>query len=511
MALRSEVASALAALSLLGYAANAGAGGPLGHEGSPIRTSDYALDLFQGTVFAGTRVTGLGGAYVAIGEDVDGDLQNPAAPGVRPFFSYSHFDYWLGFGLTFPADLKHTDFFNSGSATHIANPPDAFVFFTPAANLQWGELGIGVNVEMQQYALTQADRAESVGVTIPTTHLQVAYGLDHNQWVLGVGARLLAMSLRQPGSTASAFKSSGSGFELGFVYKPANLPIRVGAALRTAIRTEANYREGLLPDQNGDLVVPGPSGSPLYLPKAVELPLDVNLGVALQFGRPFNPPWRTTAELTERATLEHRLRELDRQQRLGDALGAARTTEERRDIERTFAREQAADDRQLARTVAATTRVVETELSELNRFYVLIAASMLVSASVQDALGVESLVTQTIQRSGERAVASFHLGVEAGVLPKLLKLRAGTYVEPTRFEESSPRVHGTGGLDVKLVRWDVFGLWPADYVWRLGLGGDFAARYTTWGFTLGGWYPRHDVSAETESDGGGRGAGYHCP
>ena len=84
---------------------------------------------FQGPVFAGSRVTGLAGAYVAIAEDVDGDLQNPATPAVRPFFSYSHFDYWLGFGLTFPATLKDIDFFNSGSKTHIANSPDSFVFF----------------------------------------------------------------------------------------------------------------------------------------------------------------------------------------------------------------------------------------------------------------------------------------------------------------------------------------------------------------------------------------------
>src|SRR5689334_15076350 len=142
---------ALAAVLISGHAS---AGGPIAENGKAITTSEYSLDLFQGPLFAGSRVTSLGGAYVAIAEDVDGDLQNPAAPAVRPFFSYTHFDYWLGFGVTFPADLKNTDFFNSGSPTHIANPPDSFVFFTPAANLQWGELGVGVNVELQQYALT---------------------------------------------------------------------------------------------------------------------------------------------------------------------------------------------------------------------------------------------------------------------------------------------------------------------------------------------------------------------
>jgi hypothetical protein len=46
------------------------------------------------------------------------------------------------------------------------------------------------------------------------------------------------------------------------------------------------------------------------------------------------------------------------------------------------------------------------------------------------------------------------------VIPTLLKVRAGTYVEPSRFDTSEARAHGTAGLDVKLIRWNVFGLWP---------------------------------------------------
>src|SRR5262245_9197504 len=127
-AFRVQFTASLVALGICTWVAQSNAGGPLGPNGSQITTSSYALDLFQGPVFAGSRVTGLAGAYVAISEDVDGDVQNPAAPGVRPFFSYTHFDYWLGFGLTFPATLQNTDFFNSGSSTHIANSPDSFVF-----------------------------------------------------------------------------------------------------------------------------------------------------------------------------------------------------------------------------------------------------------------------------------------------------------------------------------------------------------------------------------------------
>src|SRR6478609_9831594 len=193
-AARAAVAVSLA-VAVLFASRHAHAGGPIGGNGQPITTSEYSLDLYQGPLFAGSRVTGLGGAYVAIAEDVDGDLQNPAAPAVRPFFSYTHFDYWLGFGVTFPADLANMDFFNSGSKTHVPNSPNSFVFFTPAVNLQWGEFAIGLNLAVQQYALADPVAGEKRGITatIPTTHLQIARGFDHNQLVLGVGVRYVSM------------------------------------------------------------------------------------------------------------------------------------------------------------------------------------------------------------------------------------------------------------------------------------------------------------------------------
>jgi hypothetical protein len=78
-------------------------------------------------------------------------------------------------------------------------------------------------------------------------------------------------------------------------------------------------------------------------------------------------------------------------------------------------------------------------------------------------------------------VFSPRLGLEGGLIPEWLEVRAGTYLEPTRFEASNPRLHGTFGLDVRLFKWSLFGLWPDDYVWRVGLGSDVARDYFTWG------------------------------
>jgi hypothetical protein len=485
----------LAALFSLTWVTHAWGAGPLGPNGSPINTSDYALDLFQGPVFAGSRVTGLAGAYVAISEDVDGDLQNPATPAVRPFFSYSHFDYWLGFGLTFPATLKDMDFFNSGKRTQLNNAPDSFVFFTPAVNLQWGEFAVGVTLEVQNYALSKpaepGSSTNDISVTIPTAHVQFAHGFANNQLVLGLGSRIVSMSLSGPDRSRSSFDSSGTGLELGAVWKPQGKPLRLGIAFRTGIRTNASYTEGFFPNENGDLIATTGSDR-IFMPKSVAIPWDLNFGFAVQLGaRPFNPPWYTSADVIERQALWHRLRQLEREREWKAEMATATTKDERSQIARRFKAEQRADDRRLARDLVAARQLIERRLVAMNRFYVQVAGSAVVTGPVDGAVGVESLVSQTVNRSGENAVISLRLGIESGVAPTFLKLRAGTYLEPTRFDSSAPRMHATAGLDIKLAVWNVFGLWPDDYMWRLGLGGDAARQYYTFGFTIGGWYPRH--------------------
>jgi hypothetical protein len=482
------------ALLLLLRAAPATAGGVLGANGEPITTSAYSIDLFQGPIFAGSRVTSLAGAYVAIAEDVDGDLQNPAAPAVRPFFSYTYFDYWLGFGLTFPADLANMDFFNSGSKTNVPNPPKSFVFFTPALNLQWGEFGVGLNFSIQRYALSDPEEGRRRGITatIPTTHLQFAYGFDHNQLVFGLGIRYVTMSVDAPDTNGYLFRSSGGGLELGVVWKPENRPIRLGAAFRTAIVTQATYSGNLLPNENGDLLIPRDDGTSLYLPTSVSSPWDLNVGFALQLlGRPINPRWRPNDDVVQRLTLEDELHALDRNTARTQALSSAKTPAERQAIEDKFAQDEAAAAHELEFQLLKQKQIMEQQLTAMNRFYLQLAASVVASGSVENAVGVESLVSQTVNRSGLDMVFSPRLGLEASVLPRYLKVRAGSYLEPTRFASATPRFHGTAGLDVKLAVWNVFGLWPDDYMWRLALGGDAARNYFTFGLTIAGWYPRH--------------------
>jgi len=87
-------------------------------------------------------------------------------------------------------------------------------------------------------------------------------------------------------------------------------------------------------------------------------------------------------------------------------------------------------------------------------------------------------------------VVSPRLGLETEAVPDWVKVRAGTYGEPTRFSASKAagRLHGTLGFDVKLFSWSVFGVFHESTSWRVGAVLDAAERYLSWGLTAGIWH-----------------------
>jgi hypothetical protein len=87
-------------------------------------------------------------------------------------------------------------------------------------------------------------------------------------------------------------------------------------------------------------------------------------------------------------------------------------------------------------------------------------------------------------------VFSPRLGLETEAVPNWVKLRAGTYGEPTRFDTPNARgrLHGTLGFDVKLFPWTVFGLFHESTVWRVSAALDAAERYLNTSFGVGVWH-----------------------
>lgn len=449
---------------------------------------------------------GMAGAYVALAEDVDGDLQNPAAPAVRPFYSVEDFDYWMGLGLTFPAALSTIDFFNSGSETGFRGAADNPVFVTPALNLQWGSFGVGMTVELQNYGfetegaaapVQPAESPASLAAVLSTFHFQAANSFLHGQLIAGLGLRYVTMGLEvapPDEASRSIFDTSGFGVEIGAVWRPNLQPYRLGFAFRSSIDTEPSFSKSLLPNGEGDIIV-GNNGAALYLPERVSLPWDVNVGAAVQLGkRPLNPLSRTIQDVAERARLEFRIRQLDREEERQRRLALAQSETERNAIEAELVRQERLDLERLDHALEVARRALAGSFAEIGRFYVLVSGSLLVSGRVRDAVGVESFLDQVVNRSGGSIVYSPRIGAESEVWENRLKARGGFYLEPTRFATSSARLHATLGADVRLFRWDVFGLWPDDFMWQLGGSIDVARRYLAWGISLAGWYPRQHRS-----------------
>ena len=488
-------ASALGALLFAAGAVHA----QLPADGQRITSNHYGIDLFQGPVLASTRVTGLAGAFVAIGEGVEGNTQNPAAPAVRVPWSNSHIDYDGGIGVTFPSSLKNSDFFNSGRRTDLPKgTTGGFVFLNLAGNLQYGKWGLGITADLQTYALNRNTAntgkvADQLQATISVTHLQLARAFLDAQLIVGIGDRVATLAVDNKDSLSTTqqnlFSTVGNGYEAGFVLKPNYRQFRIGGALRTGVTTRPTNSAPSV------LYADDPTNR-LYLPERVTVPWDLDLGLAIQLGpRPLNPRWVDPSVELERVKrfLQWRERERDRRRRFelervaanhGD-LQAARQA-----LDAELTTEAALDEATLGRAERELDQEIRRRLRALQRFHVLILSSLVISGTTQDAVGVESFLERTTQRSGAQQSYSPRIALETETVPDWLRLRAGSYHEPSRFpsNRAGGRIHGTLGFDAKLLPFDAFGLVHEGTTWRLSGSLDAARNYFGWSVAIGVWH-----------------------
>lgn len=468
----------------------------LGPDGSRIDTNDYAIDLFQGPVLASSRVMGLGGAYVAVADFIEGNTQNPAAPAVRTAHAVDHNDWDLGFGITFPSSRSSSDFFNTGKGS-TAIPTTAeqsFVALELAGNLQFGRWGLGAAISTQQYALTRSqERGDRLQSQILSVNLQLARSFLDGQLFIGIGTRTIGLSVLNTNATTQAertlFESVGNNWELGTLWRPEAKAYRIGAAFRGAVRSEVDRQA-----TTARVLFPG-TADELYLPDSVHLPWQVSLGFAYQFGRLFNPRWYDPLELIGRTERYVRWRRADRQRRrerlyaqaelAGGDVAAAKEA-----IDANLAWEEALDERSLIEAANVTRERLRQRYRDLGRFYLLLTTALQIDGPTENAVGIESFLERTVNRSGQRTTYSPRFGAESEIIPNWVVLRAGTYVEPTRFESNphGSRTHITAGADVKFATWDVFQLWPEGHAWRLRGAIDVARDYFGWGAALGSWF-----------------------
>ncbi|HEY3493052.1 MAG TPA: hypothetical protein VGK73_00125 [Polyangiaceae bacterium] len=476
---------------------------PLAPEGQPIQTSEYAIDLTQSTVLSSARVLGLAGAFVAMAEGADGDSVNPAASGVRAAHSYLADDFEFGGGLSLPGSLGHTgDYFNSGQKTRVTTGNDVYVFLNLQYNMQIDRWGFAATADLQQYSLRlrgstdEHDPANLLTSQIILNHAQVARAVDDGQLAIGAGLRVLTLNVTTRPTPVSEgnniFVTAGLGGEVGFVWRPNDERVRVGGAFRSTVTASAT-------PNSGTSVISG-GRSALYLPEDVTLPWDLSVGAALQLGdRPLNPRWINPERIVAhtRRYIQWRIRERERLTRTE----LERARHEGRDLEALREALEAENEAEAELDRATLKRIrkqVEDQLYARtlaqSRFSLLLMTTLVLTGEVGNGVGVESFLNRRVQRSGERATLSPRIGVEFEPIPHWMQARTGFYFEPTRFSKNADgtpsrgRAHATLGLDVKVLKWNVFHTFP-DYNWFRIVGAiDVAREYFNWGLSIGVWH-----------------------
>ena len=114
----------------------------------------------------------------------------------------------------------------------------------------------------------------------------------------------------------------------------------------------------------------------------------------------------------------------------------------------------------------------------------LVASDVLVTAPSDNAVGVESVLAQKIQPVGTERTTSIRLGAELETLPGRLRLRLGSYYEPSNYEGVPSRMHLTGGFEVRIFHSSILG----EHNWSLTTTVDSARDYVNVFISLGFWY-----------------------
>jgi hypothetical protein len=119
-----------------------------------------------------------------------------------------------------------------------------------------------------------------------------------------------------------------------------------------------------------------------------------------------------------------------------------------------------------------------------DEFSVTVSGDLILTGSSADGHGIEAFAMQQLQRSGAHVTVSPRAGVEVEALPGRLRLRAGSYWEPERFEGVRGRVHGTFGFELRALEFRLWGIRRG----KLGATFDIARRYRNIGLSIGFWH-----------------------
>jgi len=472
-------------------AALAASGGGEAWAQRPLRNSDFVIDFTRGPVVGPGRAVGLGGAYASLVSGVGGVPFNPAGYAVRTGTELSWFSVDPVISFFFPQ--RNWD--NSGAG---GRDYDNFSVVQGGVGLHFGNVGVGYLATVQSYELGARNGFERpITVGMSSHHLGAGLLLGDGEVVLGAGLRIGFTNIRwspvaSDPTSGTELRYLGAAPEVGAVWRPSGRRFRLGMAFRSEVSA---LPIDFTPPQGGAIRRPSgcveDSTGCFVVPRRIVLPWEAEIGASIMLGeRTFNLPWQDMGALRRelrRQQLDDRARR-DREHRhelaaIGDEVERAtedalwtaeeRDRREREDSEHaTFPWRWRASQRAMQR--------------DRPRRFLLIAFGLVAFGPVGRGQGLDAFMQQQERPSGRDLLLSPRLGVEGEPWANRLQLRVGSYVEPSRFEDVPARVHVTGGLDLRLFRWDALKVVdPVDF--ELTFTMDYSYNYFDWGFGIGFW------------------------
>lgn len=433
--------------------------------------NDYSLDLFTSPVLGGGRIVGMGGAHTAIATGIDGAVFNPAGYAERYEKEIDWFAFDITGGLALSGVFTNNDFDNNGARS--SGNSNTYQL-TLGTRVQTSYLGAGLTWLQRRYNLKAEDQ-RSFDVVLDTWRTGAGYSFLNGGLVAGVTLSIYKFAVAGSSGGGDPLTSpvtpfrvnkdptgyTAFGAEFGVLVRPAGKRYRLGFVGRTAASGKLDAKKKVT-DEDGVRRAQG-----LVLPSDIHVPWELTFGLAYQFGeRRTNTPWRNTRQLREGLAAQIADGSYQMPERYHEA-----------------PYESLPDDPEKALDVAmANYREAERRFRRHQpRKYVLLAADVIAYGKSANAHGIDAFLNQTPERSGQRISYGVRLGVESEVWPDRVKVRGGTYLEPSRFARSYYRPHATTGFDVRLFdfwRWSARGTATVD----------LAPRYFNWGIAFGLWW-----------------------
>ncbi len=246
------------------------------------------VDYFRGPVVTSSRVTGLGGACTGLAEGTQGAGRNAASLANRYPYSTDAFDWDLSLDWLAIVPGADVDMDNDG---HAAGDEE-YRAITAGLSFLFSNFGIGVWLTSDTFVL--ADDEERVEYGLVYGYLGAAYAFLEQQLLVGPGLSSASLDVRgwvneTPGAAEATWQTRGEaswsspGAQVGLLWRPRNLPIRVGTDLRLPIRIAVGEEEEV-PETLAEEA----------LPAHVHVPWRLACGIAWFHsfgGRTFNRRW----------------------------------------------------------------------------------------------------------------------------------------------------------------------------------------------------------------------------